>query len=221
MSTSLPSFAPPPPKRFSTRPSPAPAALSALLSRLSLPPNSSLHSALITCLTHPSYASPPVPSSSSSSTPPEDVNAVSTVETNDILSALGNSLLGLFASEHLANAFPHLPTEALKSAVTAYVGPRSCYVVARELGVGVLGAGIGQGPGPGNSGVQVRFNKDAANKPRAEKVPVARRFQKYLPEEAEVEHKRESHEEIVATAARSFVALIYQEKVGRCRSRSP
>jgi large subunit ribosomal protein L44 len=149
------------------------------------------------------------------------VDANANVEANDILSALGNSLLGLFASEHLANAFPHLPTEALKSAVTAYVGPRSCYAVARELGVGVLGAGIGQGFGPGNSGVQVRFNKDAASRPRAERVPVARRFQKYLPEEAEVEHKRESHEEIVATAARSFVALIYQEKVSRGGSMFP
>jgi large subunit ribosomal protein L44 len=211
--TSLPVFA----LRKPTAPvPPAPTALTALLSRLSLPPSPSLRSALITCLTHPSFASGSSSASSSSSSSSAKTQPSAEHETNDILSSLGNSLLGLFASEHLASVFPHLPTEALKSAVTAYVGPRACYSVARELGVGVGGAEVGQGVGPANSGLNIRFNR-AEVRFQVERMPVARRFKKYEVEEetneVELESRRESFEEVVATAVRAFVGLIYQEQV--------
>ncbi|TFY73580.1 hypothetical protein EWM64_g10432, partial [Hericium alpestre] len=51
---------------------------------------------------------------------------------------LGNSLLGLFAAEHLNTSYPHLPTRALKAAVSAYVGPMTCASVAREMGAAPL-----------------------------------------------------------------------------------
>ncbi|KAI0704302.1 ribonuclease III domain-containing protein [Cytidiella melzeri] len=55
--------------------------------------------------------------------------------TNANLAALGNSLLGLFATEHVNAAYPHLPTRVLKAAVSAYVGPTTCASIAQEMGV--------------------------------------------------------------------------------------
>lgn len=54
--------------------------------------------------------------------------------TNANLATLGNALMGLFASEHLHAAYPHLPTRVLKAAVSAHVGPLTCASVAQEMG---------------------------------------------------------------------------------------
>ncbi|KAF8449024.1 ribonuclease III domain-containing protein [Boletus edulis BED1] len=54
--------------------------------------------------------------------------------TNADLVALGNSLMGLFASEYLHASYPHLPTRVLKAAVSAHVGPLTCASVAQEMG---------------------------------------------------------------------------------------
>ena len=54
--------------------------------------------------------------------------------TNADLVALGNSLMGLFASEYLHVSYPHLPTRVLKAAVSAHVGPLTCASVAQEMG---------------------------------------------------------------------------------------
>ena len=53
---------------------------------------------------------------------------------NANLAALGNSLLGLFASEFVNATYPHLPTRVLKAAVSAYVGPTTCAHIATEMG---------------------------------------------------------------------------------------
>ena len=58
------------------------------------------------------------------------------ITANGNLSTLGNSLLGLFATEHVNATFPHLPTRVMKAAVSAYVGPSSCANIAKEMGVG-------------------------------------------------------------------------------------
>ncbi|KAK4330871.1 60S ribosomal protein L3 [Rhodotorula toruloides] len=56
---------------------------------------------------------------------------------NGSLAALGNSLLGTFATELVLESFPNLPTRAAKAAVTLYVGPKSLAGVAGHLwGVG-------------------------------------------------------------------------------------
>jgi dsRNA-specific ribonuclease len=57
---------------------------------------------------------------------------------NGNLSVLGNSLLGLFATEHVNTAFPHLPTRVMKAAVSAYVGPTTCQSIAKEMGAGQI-----------------------------------------------------------------------------------
>ncbi|KAH7929101.1 ribonuclease III [Leucogyrophana mollusca] len=54
--------------------------------------------------------------------------------TNANLATLGNALMGLFASEHIHAAYPHLPTRVLKAAVSAHVGPLTCASVAQEMG---------------------------------------------------------------------------------------
>ncbi|KII87462.1 hypothetical protein PLICRDRAFT_142762 [Plicaturopsis crispa FD-325 SS-3] len=53
---------------------------------------------------------------------------------NAQLASLGNALMGLFATEHLHAAYPHLPTRVLKAAVSAHVGPLTCATVAQEMG---------------------------------------------------------------------------------------
>lgn len=58
--------------------------------------------------------------------------------TNANLATLGNSLLGLFAAEHVNSTFPHLPTRVMKAAVSAYVGGTTCANVAKEMGAAQL-----------------------------------------------------------------------------------
>ncbi|OXG90535.1 hypothetical protein C345_01691 [Cryptococcus neoformans A2-102-5] len=203
---------------------PPPTALSALAARLSLRPSPALQSALLACLTHPSYTPAPEPHAA-----PEHA-APTAKETNELLATLGNSLLGLFASEHLSTIYPYLPTKPLQQAVTAYVGPASCLSVARSLGVAVQGGGNtglpGLGAGSSSAGVAVRWSKtavaernwrdtkgEAAQGPL--KVPVGKRFRKYIKEEDQdvtVQARRETHEDVVASAVRAFVGLIYQEQ---------
>jgi hypothetical protein len=56
------------------------------------------------------------------------------IRSNANLASLGNSLLGLFASEYVHSSYPHLPTRVMKAAVSAYVGPLSSSNIAREMG---------------------------------------------------------------------------------------
>ncbi|WVR05867.1 hypothetical protein IAU60_002893 [Kwoniella sp. DSM 27419] len=175
-------------------------ALSALLSRLSLPASSTLHPSLVACLTHPSYFVARQAAEEEGSLPELEVvgeESSQTRETNELLSTLGNSLLGLFASEHLSTLYPLLPTTALQSAITAYVGPSSCLSVARELGVSVQGGGntglAGHGAGAKSAGLPVRWSRTAVMEKNweerrglnvdtafPEKVPVGRRFEKFV-----------------------------------------
>lgn len=209
----------------STETTPAHTALSALLSRLSLPPDERLHPALLTCLTHRSFS--PAPSSSPSTTPQTSSSsqaAPDAVETNEVLSSLGNSLLGLFASEHLSNRFPHLPTTALKQAVTAYVGPPACFAVARELGLGtqnISGKASSSRTSVLDPGVMVRWQRSTNDVSGADiansiQIPVARRFNKFMSEgkEGHRRHERkDGFEDVVSGAVKAMVGLIYQEKV--------
>ena len=58
--------------------------------------------------------------------------------TNAHLAALGNSLMGLFASEYVQARYPYLPTRVTKALVTAHVGPPTCESIAREMGAAPL-----------------------------------------------------------------------------------
>ncbi|CAE7204451.1 unnamed protein product [Rhizoctonia solani] len=53
---------------------------------------------------------------------------------NGLLAALGNQLVGLFAMEWVVTTYPHLPTNVVKAVVTAYVGPTTSAMLAREWG---------------------------------------------------------------------------------------
>lgn len=55
-------------------------------------------------------------------------------KSNSQLSVLGNSLMGLFATEYLNAKYPYLPTRVQKAALTAHVGPATCATVAKEMG---------------------------------------------------------------------------------------
>lgn len=57
---------------------------------------------------------------------------------NAQLAVMGNSLMGLFASEYLHATYPHLPLRVLKAAVSAQVGPMTCASVAQEMGAAPL-----------------------------------------------------------------------------------
>lgn len=78
--------------------------------------------------THPSYSILHAQNAPARAAPP----------TNGNLAVLGNALLGLFASEHIHAAYPHLPTRVVKAAVSAHVGPMTCASVAREMGATTL-----------------------------------------------------------------------------------
>ena len=143
----------------------------------------------------------------------------------------------MFASEHLAAKFPLMPTETLKMALTAYVGPTACVSVARELGVGVKGGGdqgvIGKGKGNVSAGIPVRWSRNSIKAPT---TPVGERFKAYkqdLPRTTRVDEDGEeivedveegesevvsmekvTFDKVVASSVRAFVGLIYQEQVG-------
>ncbi|WVF70596.1 hypothetical protein IAT40_005388 [Kwoniella sp. CBS 6097] len=235
---------------------PSSTALAALLSRLSLPANASLHPTLVACLTHPSFYVEQAKADAQSlengeiaelevvDEGEENGSSTSTTnsikESNELLATLGNSLLGMFASEHLSTLYPLLPTNALQSAITAYVGPESLSSVARELGVSVQGGGNtglpGHGRGSNSAGLPIRWSRTVLMEKNwkermedgvgsssfPEKTPVGRRFQKFVKknggEDGEVvgdngkRGKRESFEDVIASTVRAFVGLIYQEQ---------
>jgi large subunit ribosomal protein L44 len=110
---------------------------------------------------------------------------------NEALSALGNSLLGLIASEHLHLRYPNLPTRVLKAALSAYVGPNTLADVAAEMGISAKGI--------------VRWDRQARKvneDPVKGKALLAKRQQEKL-------LSRDVH----VDALRSIIAIIFQEKV--------
>jgi large subunit ribosomal protein L44 len=140
------------------------------------------------------------------------------IESNALLASLGNSLLGLFASEHLSTLYPNLPTRALKAAVSAFVGPPACFSVARELGVGVNGT-------EGSAGVPVRWIRDETGGVKLpESSARAKRRAKlaqFVADGVELPVLKLRWEDVVASTVRAFVALIYQEKVRLAKSGGP
>ncbi|PSN71443.1 ribonuclease III [Corynespora cassiicola Philippines] len=89
--------------------------LSALRSRLSLPPRFPLET-LARTLVHPS--ADPNPAFNNAS-----------------LSILGGNLLGYYTSEHLLCNYPRLPMDVVFAAQYAYVGPKALATIASEWGI--------------------------------------------------------------------------------------
>lgn len=103
---------------------PPPSSLSAFAHRIGLASILDKPELIQQACTHPSFTT--LYAHHNPSTPP--------LPTNSQLETIGNSLLGLFATEHISAAFPYLPTRVLKAAVTAHVGPMTCASVAQEMG---------------------------------------------------------------------------------------
>lgn len=61
------------------------------------------------------------------------------VQSNAALATVGNSLLGMLASEYLHLQYPNLPTRVFKAALSSHVGPGTLVDVAVELGLGAKG----------------------------------------------------------------------------------
>ncbi|KAG6890097.1 hypothetical protein C0995_012047 [Termitomyces sp. Mi166 len=120
-----PSFAPE--TWASTRP-PPPSALSAFAHRIGLASVLSTPEIVLRVCTHSSF-----PILQKQFAPHEHI-----APTNAHLAPLGNALLGLFASEFVQAAYPHLPTRVLKAAVSAHVGTQTCAAVAQEMGAAPL-----------------------------------------------------------------------------------
>ncbi|KAH0582748.1 hypothetical protein H2248_010662 [Termitomyces sp. 'cryptogamus'] len=111
----------------STRP-PPPSALSAFAHRIGLASVLSTSDSVLRVCTHSSF-----PTLQQQFAPDERK-----VQTNAQLAPLGNALLGLFATEFIHTAYPHLPTRVLKAAVSAQVGTQTCAAVAQEMGAAPL-----------------------------------------------------------------------------------
>ncbi len=107
---------------------PPPSALSAFASRIGLSSVLSTTELIQQACTHSSfvafhqhhYPSEPAPIS------------------NAQLATIGNSLMGLFATEHINATYPYLPTRVLKAAISAHVGSMTCASVANEMGAAPL-----------------------------------------------------------------------------------
>ncbi|KAG6845507.1 hypothetical protein H0H87_008404 [Tephrocybe sp. NHM501043] len=111
----------------STQPAP-PSALSAFAHRIGLASVLSTPDTVLRVCTHSSF-----PNLQKQLVPHERK-----AETNAQLAPLGNALLGLFASEFIHAAYPHLPTRVFKAAVSAHVGTLTCAAVAQEMGAAPL-----------------------------------------------------------------------------------
>lgn len=144
----------------------------------------------------------------------------------------------MFASEYLAQKFPLLPTETLKMALTAYVGPAACVAVAREIGISVTGAAdagvIGAGVGSKSAGIPIRWER-TNKRVVLDAVPVGSRYKRQgvqvtrtvasqaedveaeegLEVDEAVKGDRLTHEMVVAQTMRALVGLVYQEAVSR------
>ncbi|EIM19277.1 ribonuclease III [Wallemia mellicola CBS 633.66] len=53
---------------------------------------------------------------------------------NEQYEQIGNTFLGMLATEHVHVSYPHLPLKPLKAAVSMLVGPKTCAGLSREWG---------------------------------------------------------------------------------------
>ncbi|KAK0535492.1 54S ribosomal protein L3 mitochondrial [Tilletia horrida] len=151
---------------------------------------------------------------------------------NASLANLGNSLLGLFALEHLHLRYPQIPTRVLKAALAAYVGPSTAADVAMELGlqgsiirwdesrVEVLPDLKINPARPRTEAGPIAMLEDAAARMRKRSQDLAvermtRRRKGFVGAEGELKGEDDGSalrkKDIFASAVRALVAVIYQE----------
>lgn len=111
--------------------------------------------------------------------------------TNADLAALGNSLMGLFASEYLHASYPHLPTRVLKAAVSAHVGPLTCASVAQGMGATPL----------------LRWHRQVRSSTVSNLIILTFHSQPSTPTSPPL-----LHSDALASIPRALTALVYQER---------
>lgn len=118
------------------------------------------------------------------------------VDSQATLSTLGNSLLGMVATEYLHLRYPNLPTRVLKAAVSGYVGTLTLSNVAFTLGFGAKGI--------------MRWNKNARRE-----VPNPKSLE-HSPKQPPQQEERSSEaaliRDVAADSFRAVVALVFQEQ---------
>ncbi|SJX63282.1 related to MRPL3-Mitochondrial ribosomal protein, large subunit [Sporisorium reilianum f. sp. reilianum] len=135
------------------------------------------------------------------------------VEHHAALATVGNSLLGMLATEHLHLRYPNLPTRVLKAAVSAYVGPSTLSDVGAELGLSAQG--------------MLRWNKQA-RVPAGGNLTQKRGGRGALPRTLSSSSTTASSatqmrtllsRDVAADAMRALVAVVFQEQgLGAARS---
>jgi large subunit ribosomal protein L44 len=174
--------------------------LAALLARLTLPSTPELQQTVLACLTHPSF-------SAFQAADPEGTSADGQAN-NELLAALGNSLLGLFAAEEISIRYPHLPASALQSAVTTFVGPNALADVARELGLRVSAPTLAKP-------ITAHANSPEAIPIRWKRTFMVNMVTREEKKESDIRRRREGFQEGLASVVRAFIGMIYQEQVSR------
>lgn len=193
----LPPIARSEPLLYASLVSPPSSQLHAILARLGLPvDDTQVLSQLAVALTHPSW----IPQRDEAlRRPPADLGTslhsrlqtsrerqeTGQPQSHAELATLGNSLLGILASENLHLNYPNLPNRVLKAALSALVGPQTLADVAAEMGLGAKGV--------------VRWDRDAVVQ---SKVDATR-------------SRQITSREVLAGAMRAVVALIFQVKVSK------
>lgn len=191
----------------------APSALNAILARLSLPPTPEMRESLMACLTHPSFN---LKQAAETSEDGQEALPAPDADTNELLAALGNRLLGLFASESLSAKYPHIPSAALAQAVTYYVGPASLVAVGREIGIAAHADHEKRAAARANAvlATPIRWKRNNEIKLFGEEqTPTDQAGRLQARRNEERKRRMNSWEEGVASAVRAFVGLIYQENV--------
>jgi large subunit ribosomal protein L44 len=140
---------------------------------------------------------------------------ISAIKHNETLTALGNSMLGLLASEFLHLRYPNLPNRVFKAALSAFVGPNTLADVASELGIAAKGIVRWERRAnikfddlpPGQRAAKIReMNRQLELQERK------RNLKKGSALEEEPYSKMLSRD-VHADALRSIIAVIFQEQV--------
>lgn len=122
----------------------------------------------------------------------------SSTESNESLAALGNTTLGLIASEYLHLRYPNLPNRVFKASLSAFVGPNTLADVATELGIAAKGVVRWNRSPPKN--LVGRYNKDFS-------------LTGQILSEKSIVQKKLLSRDVHAEAMRSIIAIILQQQV--------
>ena len=119
------------------------------------------------------------------------------VEHHAALATVGNSLLGMLATEYLHLRYPNLPTRVLKAAVSAFVGPSTLADVGADLGLAAQGI--------------LRWNKEA-RVPTSNNAVHKRSGRGARSPSSTTPMRTLLSKDVAADAMRALTAVIFQEQ---------